>query len=54
MFTETNSFSKPLRDQIGEIHFMSQLERSYPFPVKVYRESEDGSRALVRVEVPDA
>lgn len=43
-----------MREWMGNAHFMSQLNRSYSFPIEVYRESEDGSRALVRVEYPTA
>jgi hypothetical protein len=39
-----------MREWMGNAHFMSQLNRHYDFPIEVYRESEDGSRALVRVE----
>ncbi|BET51802.1 hypothetical protein RGQ21_67840 [Kitasatospora aureofaciens] len=42
------------REFFGNSHFMKQLERSYDFPVSVYQENEDGTRALVRVEHPAA
>ena len=38
------------REQIGNRHFMKQLEREYSFPVTVYKLREDGTRELVRVE----
>jgi len=40
------------REYRGNAHFMSQLEREYRFEVSVYRETEDGTRELVRVENP--
>jgi len=40
------------REWIGNNHFMKQLERQYNFPVSVYKEHEDGTRTLLRTEVP--
>ena len=48
MSSEVSTF----REYRGNAHFMSQLEREYRFPVNVYKETEDGSRELVRVENP--
>lgn len=45
---ETPAFD--FREYTGNAHFMSQLHRTYDFPVNVYRENEDGTRVLVRVE----
>lgn len=42
----------PLREIIGNINFMKQLEREYAFPVNVYQENEDGTRVLLRTEAP--
>lgn len=39
------------REFMGNAHFMKQLEREYIFPIKVYKEAEDGTRELVRVDV---
>jgi hypothetical protein len=38
------------REFMGNAHFMSQLDREYSFPVNVYRENEDGTRDLVRID----
>lgn len=45
-FVNTTSF----REWAGNQHFMSCLHRSYDFPVEVFKENEDGSRELIRVE----
>lgn len=44
------AFNIDMREQIGTIHFMKQLQRSYDFPVEIFRVNEDGSRELIRVE----
>jgi hypothetical protein len=38
------------REWIGNHEFMKQLDREYSFPVNVYRENEDGTRDLVRID----
>jgi hypothetical protein len=38
------------REYMGNAHFMKQLYREYDFPVSVYRENEDGTRSLVRID----
>ena len=50
MFDEIDYYSKSLRDQVGNAHFLKQLEREYDFPVEVFRLTVDGGRELVRVE----
>lgn len=42
------------REYAGNLHFMSCLQREYRFEVQVFKENEDGSRELVRVENPYA
>lgn len=38
------------REFMGNAHFMSQLDREYNFPVRVYQINEDGTRDLVRID----
>lgn len=38
------------REYMGNAHFMKQLEREYSFPINVYRENQDGTRELVRID----
>ena len=38
------------REYMGTAHFMKQLNREYFFPVEVYKENEDGTRELVRID----
>lgn len=40
------------REYAGTTHFMKQLQRDYRFEVQVYKEDENGSRTLLRVENP--
>jgi hypothetical protein len=47
-----NTATTPLREHIGNAHFMKQLQREYRFEVQVYKEDENGSRTLLRVENP--
>jgi hypothetical protein len=49
---ELDHYVSSFREYAGNAHFMKQLEREYSFPVNVFQTTEDGSRALVRVENP--